>query len=225
MRGWSFERWVAILNVIVLIIGSSLAWIEWFPKMTSEMHAARVGEQTPTTPASILKIVDTTTLPDGSHLYQIDYDVTVKNSSENPISISYSVALLYLGAADGKPPALNQALTLNDPPNPWDEAPKGGLNWRQVTYDASLIDGVPPAKVAAFLQQHGYLGATIGGGLTGVVAPGDTTGSTPRFILRAYPGQYVGLVLAYGLGDAVQSPSPNINLVSDIRRLDAAPPK
>ena len=45
MRGWSFERWVAILNVIVLIIGSSLAWIEWFPKMTSEMHAARVGEQ------------------------------------------------------------------------------------------------------------------------------------------------------------------------------------
>ena len=31
MRGWSFERWVAILNVIVLIIGSSLAWIESFP--------------------------------------------------------------------------------------------------------------------------------------------------------------------------------------------------
>ena len=221
----SFERWVAVLNVVVLLVGSTLAWFEWFPKMTSEMHAARVGEQTPTTPASTVKIEDTGAMPDGSHLYQIDFDVTVKNSSDNPVSISYSVALLYLAAAGAKPPALDHALTLNDPPNPWDESPKGGLDWRQITYDASLIDGKTPAKVEAFFHQHGYVGATRGGGLTGVVAPGDTTGSTPRFILRAYPGQYVGLVLAYGLGDAVQSPSPNINLVSDIRRLDVTPPK
>ena len=51
------------------------------------------------------------------------------------------------------------------------------------------------------------------------MAPGDSTSDTPDFLVRAMPGEYVSLVYSYGINGAVNSPSPNINLLFEVRRL------
>ncbi|KUR76105.1 hypothetical protein AQZ49_13880 [Novosphingobium sp. FSW06-99] len=43
-----------------------------------------------------------------------------------------------------------------------------------------------------------------------------------RFLIRARPDQYIGLVVTYGIDDTIVSPSPLLNLTSDFQRFSEA---
>ena len=222
MKKWSFERTVAVANVTVLVVGAVLATIDWYPKWIADRAAARAGELTPTNPNGTLRVVDTKTFPDGTHLYDISYQVNTKNISSRPITITYCISELYVGNFSGDPSKLHSVFLVNYPPTPWDDSGVGGVHWERVGFDASQISHNAPKAVSDFFARHHYGNSSPGGGMTGVVAPGDTTGSRPEFILRARPDEYIGVVFSYGIGSAVSSPSPDINLLEEIQRLDGA---
>jgi hypothetical protein len=52
-----------------------------------------------------------------------------------------------------------------------------------------------------------YENQSPGGGLTGAVAPSDSTSDTPDFLVRAIPGEYVSLVYSYGINGAWVPPA------------------
>ncbi len=218
-KRWTFERAVAIINLVVLVVGATLTSVDWYPKWENDLFQARSNRQTPTIPAGVQTITDVKSFPDGSHLYDITYTVVTRNTSPRPVSISYSIAELYVGALSSGDPDFHQAIEINDPPNPWDPAGHGQIAWTRVDYDASLIDGAAPPAVTTFLAARGLQNRSPGGGLTGALAPGDSTSDAPEFLVRARPGEYVSLVYSYGLGAAVTSPSPDINLLFEVARL------
>ncbi len=186
--------------------------------------AADAAAETPTVPSSILTITDVKTYPaDGSHLYDVVYSVATKNSASRPVTITYSIAELYVGVPrQDVSLGLRQGYALEEPPTPWDAAGPGAIDWTRVYYDASWVDGGPPPAVKAFFAAHCLMDTSDGTGLTGALAPGDSTGTRPEFFVRAMPGDYIGVVVSYGLGDAVTSPSSNINLTEDYLRAPGA---
>ena len=221
---WSFERIVAVTNLVVLCVGATLTSVDWYPKWKNDLFQARTNSQTPTIPAGVQTIIDVKPFADGSHLYDVTYTVVTRNTSPRPVRVSYSIAELYVGALSLREPDFHQAMEVNDPPNPWDAMGHGEIDWKRIDYDASVIDGGAPAQVARFFARGGYQNRSPGGGLTGALAPGDSTSDAPEFLVRARPGEYVSLVYSYGLGDAVTSPSPNINLLFEVARLPAETP-
>ena len=197
-KRWSFERIVAVTNLVVLVVGAALTSAAWYPKMRLDLFQVQAASQTPTVPDGDLTVVDLTPQAAGSHLYDVSYAVATKNTSAAPIKIGFSVAELYIGVLADAEIGLHQAQEVNDPPNPWDDAGRGDIAWRRVDYDASLIDGFVPAKTATGFPplapgRAPYENQSPGGGLTGAVAPGDSTSDTPDFLVRAMPGEYVSL--------------------------------
>jgi hypothetical protein len=90
---------------------------------------------------------------------------------------------------------------------------------------AYKIDGGAPASVEWFLKAYGKV--TAGGPMTGILSPGGSTGESPHFMAQAKPEEYVAVVVSYGIGSAVKSPSvletgPR-NTASDMRKLPDEP--
>ena len=59
--------------------------------------------------------------------------------------------------------------------------------------------------------------------MTGIVSPGGSTGESPHFMVQAKPGEYVAVVVGYGIGSAVKSPNVLINRASDMKKLPDEP--
>ena len=220
---WTFERWVAVCNLAALLVGATLAAIDWWPQYSSHRAAAAAASETPTVPSSRLSIRDVQGFPHGSRLYDVVYDVATKNNAAQPVTITYSIAELYVGVRAEITPALHQGYPLNDMPTPWDASGTGGLVWTRAGYDASWVDGGPPVAVKNLFAARHLEDRSDGGGLTGSLAPGDSTATRVEFFVRARPGEYLGVVVSYGIGAAVRSPSPNINLTSDFARAPDPP--
>jgi hypothetical protein len=219
---WTLERTLGVLNLSLIIIAGILAAIGWFPKWGEEKLAYAARLQTPTVPSSDFKVSDLGSFKDGTHCYNVEYNVSTKNQSDRAVSITYSVAELYLGDRQLIPLQASQAYEMNDPPNLWDASGHGQINWHLITYDASQIDGGAPKEVVAFFAQLRLSNLSPGGGMTGVLSPGDATGEDPQFIVRAHPEQYVGLSVSYGIDNETKSPSPKINLTSDFKHFSDA---
>lgn len=224
-ESWSIERRLSVINIGLVIVVAVLTIVGWFPKWGMDRLAYAAHLQTPTVPQSNLTVKDLGDLGDGTHCYDVNYSVNTKNQSDRPVRITYAIAELYIGEVHFNPLRDGEAYEINGPPNPWDPIAYGQIRpWRRVTYDASQIDGGAPDKVKRFFDQHGLEDRSPGGGMTGIVAPGDSTGEAPHFIVRAKPRDYIGAVVAYGIDDATASPSPKINQTTDVKHLEEIAP-
>jgi hypothetical protein len=219
VKRWNIDRWLGVINVILVIVVAALTVIGWFPKWGMDKLAYAAHLQTPTLPSSDLSVGDFGDLGDGTHCYDVNYSVNTKNQSDRSTKITYAIAELFVGDLHVDPLRGDQAYEINGPPSPWDPSGYGRISWRPVAYDASLIDGDVPEAVTRFFAAHHFKNLSPGGGMTGIVAPGDSTGENPHFVLRARPQEYVGAVVAYGIDDATTSPSSKINLTSDVKHL------
>lgn len=218
-RKITFERALAAINTSILVFGLLFALVEFPTKFGSEKTAFAASLQTPTIPSSVLSVAPLQAFGDGSELYDVSYSVTTKNQSSRPVRITYAITELYLGDLHAPTLGPGGAYELNDPPNPWDGPFPGEIAWRRLMADAYEIDGGAPQAVDQFLATKAYGKTWRGGSMTGIVSPGDSTGVSPHFVVRARPGQYIGVVVGYGIDDAVRSPSALLNLTSDVKKL------
>ena len=229
---WTFGRALNVANLVALL-GVIFAAIDLVPKIGAYVVSARNAREAPDVSEPKLdKIKIIKTYPDGSALYYIPFVVVATNKSPEKVMITYSISQLFVGNRDDSELSLNEAGRLNPPPTPWGDATKGTIHWNEVAYDASFVDGGPPDAVRRFFAQpcatpsyNGrrrapcFIETSPGAGLTGVLPAGADTNTDVRYYLRARPGGYVGVVVSWGIGAAVSSPSPDINLTYDFQEL------
>ena len=217
-----YERVLATINAVLLFLALLFIAIELPIRFGAEKAALAASLQPSTTPSSSLSAVPVRKMPDGTEIYDVTCNVTTRNQSSHPVRITYAITELYLGEVQPPPMGPEHAYELNGPPNPWDKGPlPGAIRWRRVLADAYEIDGGAPASVERFLKTYGKV--TPGGPMTGIVSPGGATGESPHFMVQAKPGEYVAVVVGYGIGSAVKSPNVLINRASDMKKLPDEP--
>jgi hypothetical protein len=101
-----------------------------------------------------LTVTEVKRFDDGSHFYDVSFDIEIKNLSKSQIAISYSFAELYLGDTKADGPKVGEAITLNDMPDPWHHAPTGPISWTRRAYEADLADGDTDQAASGFVHQH-----------------------------------------------------------------------
>lgn len=213
---------IAALNAVLLFFALLFIVIELPARLSAEKTTLAASLQPSTNPSNSLSAVPVKKMPDGTEIYDVTCNVMARNQSSHPVRITYAITELYLGEA--QPPAMGpeHAYELNGPPNPWDKGPfPGAIRWRRVLADAYEIDGGAPASVERFLKTYGKV--TPGGPMTGIVSPGGSAGESPHFMVQAKPGEYVAVVVGYGIGGAVKSPNALINRSSDMKKLPDEP--
>lgn len=224
----TFDRCVAVINLIVVVSGAGWAALEWYPTYKTQattLEQLRINlhadQQVPFEYNGKFTLTDLKKLEDGTHLYSVDYDLYNKNLSKAQITISYSVAELYLGSAGyNELRSIGDVSLVNDPPSPWHPEDTGWVKWNKVAYEASLADGDTDQHVAAWL--HGRYAQVNHNGLTAVLPTGTDTTYHPRFVIRAKPDQYVGIVVTFGVDDALDVASPAVGLIYETHYLGDA---
>jgi hypothetical protein len=202
----TFERALLVLNTLILVSGGSI----W-----AVVEGYRAFHQKPYDYKGNLSVTELKRFDDGSRLYDVSFDIEVKNSSKSQIAISYSFAELYIGDAKDDGLKVGEAVVINDTPDPWHPGPTGLITWTRKAYEADIADGNTNRKVLDFLHQHF---ATIGnGGLTTVLPGGTSDEYEPEFLVRASPNQYAAVVIGFGVDDSIDIHGPDVAILNETR--------
>lgn len=223
----TFDRFIAIVNFLALVVGGIWAVIVWYPNYKTQTATLQQiqfnmqsDRQLPFDYEAKLNVSVVKQYSDGSRLYDIDYDVTNKNLSKSEMTVSYSVAELYLGESDQPELKIGEADEINDPPDPFHPESDGVVKWRRVTYDANVIDGDTNKALLDWVNKS--YGKHSDGGLTAVLPSGTSNEYDPEFELRAMPNQYVAVQVAFGINDSLDVSGPNVGLIYDSQLLGDA---
>jgi len=219
------NKYAASINLLVILIGSLVAANEWYDfKRPHDDYLLRqskinteLAEQKPTDDDGNISVKELKKYPDGSRLYEVEFNVHSKNLSKSQITLSYSIAELYLGDMDLKGLNLGEATLMNSAPDPWHGNQDGPIKWVKKKYNVAIADGDTDKKVLNWLHER-Y--ADIGHeGLTAVLPSGSMTMDEPDFFIRAMPDQYVSVVYSYGINNSIDVNGPDVVVLSDIQLL------
>jgi hypothetical protein len=217
----TFERFLAIANLLIVASGAVWAGVDWYPTLKNSQATLEqinlnlnADKQLPFAYDGTLTVNLIKKLPDGTALYDLDFDMTNKNLSKSVISMSYSITHLYLGTAntDGLQKD-GDVMAIDDPPDPWNGPYEGGVKWNEIECQGSILDGDTNQAVIRWLQSQ--CPKLDHGGFTAILPTGVDTEYDPTFVVRARPDQYVAMVVGFGVNNTLDATSPNIGLVYD----------
>jgi hypothetical protein len=225
----NWERILGFANVALVGLGLVGGGYEWFHfKSTFEDQTLKqlayqnqqlkialgTDEQKQLDYDGTLTATEIKKYPDGTRLYDVLYDVKVKNTSKSLVHVTYTSAELYLGDPSANEPAFGSALAINDAPDPWHPQDRGLIIWRRIAYEADVDDGPTNPAVAKWMHDHSYT-LISNGGLTGTMSSGASDEYEPEFLIRARPNQYVDMAVGFGVDDSLDVTSPDVGLIGD----------
>lgn len=225
----NWERGLGVANLVVVVVTLVAGGYEWITfKRTFEDQTLKqlayqnqqlkialgTDEQKQLDYDGTLTATEIKKYPDGTRLYDVLYDVKVKNTSKSLVHVTYTSAELYLGDPSTDEPAFGSALANNDAPDPWHPQDGGLITWRRIAYEADVDDGPTNLGVAKWMHDHDYT-LISNGGLTGTMSSGASDEYEPEFLIRARPSQYVDMAVGFGVDDSLDVTSPDVGLIGD----------
>jgi hypothetical protein len=110
---------------------------------------------------------------------------------------------------------------INDPPNPYNPQDDNPIRWgKPIVVDPSWIPSEVSPEVKEFFRQKNYGDGSSGGGMAETIKAGGKASTTLVYRVRARPGQYIAVVFAYGVDNAIKLPSPNVGYQVDFKMLE-----
>jgi hypothetical protein len=226
---WTFDRRIAVTNLAVVVIGSGLAISEFGPSFYSKMVAAEQDSFVPTDTHTQISADRLKTFADGSALYEIDYHIDTRDESKQQVSFSYSALRVFVGKPKDPGLGLRDAIQYNSPPDivppqDDDQGTDGPLAWTSATCAAGFspklnLNSTAGAKIKQFIEKVCSAHFEKGSLLTGTFGPGMDNGYDTSFLVRARPGDYVGLSFTFGLNESLDADSDLVGIQHDVAKL------
>ncbi|HEX5182060.1 MAG TPA: hypothetical protein VFW19_02795 [Allosphingosinicella sp.] len=200
---------ISLYNALIVTIGATLALIAWFPDFWSKAESVSAFSIIRDNPTGILKTRDVATLPNGKHVYDISYMLTLKNTSNSTFLVEFSIDRLFIGENTfeaGGP----QAHIIEGPPTIWDEPndrkESDIINWRLARSSVSEAED-SDSDIEDYLKKGHIVSNDPGqaqeiddnGGMTGSYEPEHVTGHDAHYIIVADPKDYASVEITYGL--------------------------
>lgn len=241
--------------ILVTVLGSLFALIFHYPQYVLDRNNASATSLRPTEPDSELTIKSVKSLSRGECLYDVSYSVSTRNNSGQATKITYSIAQFFIGRINNgnignDPNFLNDPPTPWDDAHSgvitWDLAGSDvGIESNDTSESGeskSFLNKLDPLRLFSRDDESGsdnvrkFLAnlksrklvlddPVPGDGLVGWINPTNTNETTVEYLVKAHPDDFAGMVVSYGIDNAISDSSPKVNLTSDRKKfsdLDAS---
>jgi len=164
------------------------------------------------------------TYPDKSKLYHIVFRVSAKIEDSKDVTFSYSLFSADILTIDNNSFPSRSGLILDAPPNPLDGVNKSykisgraDLEWRPLLCSQNV--DTADIAVRKLLSATGCTNSQWGGGMTGVYPPASINSYSNGFLVRARPGDFIGLSTAFGVANCSDPDGARCSLSQEIVEL------
>lgn len=184
-------------NAFVVTIGAVLGIIAWFPNFQGKQQELSTYALLKDNPTGVLVVRDLGPAGRNKRRFDVNYTLVLKNNANREFDVAWSLDQLFVGTTIA--PANLAPQVVNDPPNIWNLASPGMLEWREVIYDLSADPDKPDAEVVRFFVDRKKLVNAPGGGLTGTYVPGHISVHSAHYVLVASSDNSINVTITYGL--------------------------
>jgi hypothetical protein len=215
----------------VSVIGNVFAVANSVTDFDKKLEAAKAFSLVKDNPSGILTVRDLRALPDGRHLYDVSYIITLKNTTDHDFDVDFSVDQVYLG--DLREDQQKGNAKINNPQGIWDDpddpdhGEDGDVVWKLMKSRTSVIGdsgdcngkGVLVEKdlvkdkiisASADDEESCIYDVDYFGGMTGTYFPEHADGHSAHYIIAATPDNYIGVTTTYGI-------APSLSILDRIR--------